>query len=202
VTDGVIKYSIEHSEIDTPPKFSGYGELEALRRRLFSLGLIGEKNGIGYGNLSTRAGNSNAFFITATQTGDRQKLGREHYTYISKYDFDTFMVFSQGIHKPSSEALSHAMIYEVDAAIKAVIHVHSFPLWEYMIGINDLATTAAYGTAEMVSEIAALYSTIDPLTNNAFVMKGHEEGIIIFGRDAQEAELALYAIIRDYLADA
>ena len=48
--DGVIKYSIENQRQNTP-LFSGYDELERLRTRLFTLGLIGEKDGIGYGNL-------------------------------------------------------------------------------------------------------------------------------------------------------
>jgi len=56
------------------PFFKKYDELEALRVRLFALGLIGETpDGIGFGNLSLRAGKG-SFFITATQTGKRSKL--------------------------------------------------------------------------------------------------------------------------------
>jgi ribulose-5-phosphate 4-epimerase/fuculose-1-phosphate aldolase len=196
--DGVIKYSIEHQKQDTP-LFSGYEQLEALRTRLFTLGLIGEKDGIGYGNLSMRHEGSKSFFITATQTGRKQTLAREYYTYISEYDFSHFKVISQGTHKPSSEALSHAMIYAVDERIKTVIHIHSLPLWNFMQVKNYLATTAEYGTAEMVEEIAGLYDNIDPMMNNAFVMKGHEEGIITFGQSVEEAELILYNIMRAYL---
>ena len=196
--DGIIKYSIEH-QTDATPLFSGYNKLEALRRRLFALGLIGEKEGIGYGNLTMRYEESNSFFVTATQTGNMQTLTREHYTYVSDYDFSTFKVISQGSHKPSSEALSHAMIYAIDERINAVIHIHSLALWEFMKVQGALATTAEYGTAEMVEEIAVLYDTLDPLANNAFVMKGHEEGIITFGRNAEEAEFILYNIIQAYL---
>ena len=196
--DGIIKYSIDHQTAATP-LFSGYDELEALRKRLFALGLIGEKEGIGYGNLSMRLEGSKSFFVTATQTGNMQSLTREYYTYIGDYEFDTFKVISQGAHKPSSEALSHAMIYAIDERITAVIHIHSLALWRYMKAQDTLATTAAYGTAEMVEEIRELYNTLDPLTNNAFVMKGHEEGIITFGRSVEEAELILYNIIQAYL---
>ena len=198
--DGVIKYSIEHQRQETP-LFSGYDQIEALRTRLFTLGLIGEKDGIGYGNLSMRDDRSKSFFITATQTGRKHTLSREYYTYISDYDFSTFKVISQGTHKPSSEALSHAMIYDIDERIKTVIHIHSLPLWNFMQAKNHLATTAEYGTAEMVEEIAGLYNNIDPMMNNAFVMKGHEEGIITFGQSAVEAELILYNIIRAYLQE-
>ena len=199
--DGVIKYRIEHQTAETP-LFSGYEQLEALRTRLFTLGLIGEKNGIGYGNLSMRYEGSKSFFITATQTGRKQILSREYYTYISDYDFSTFKVISQGTHKPSSEALSHAMIYAIDDRITTVIHIHSLALWKFMKAKNTLATTAEYGTAEMVEEIAGLYTNLDPMMNNAFVMKGHEEGIITFGRSVEEAELALYAIMQAYLQEA
>jgi ribulose-5-phosphate 4-epimerase/fuculose-1-phosphate aldolase len=198
--DGVIKYSIEHQSTSTP-LFSGYEQLEALRTRLFTLGLIGEKDGIGYGNLSMRHEGSKSFFITATQTGRKYTLSREYYTYISDYDFSTFKVISQGKHKPSSEALSHAMIYAIDDRITTVIHIHSLALWKFMQAKNDLATTAEYGTAEMVEEIAGLYTDLDPMMNNAFVMEGHEEGIITFGISVEEAELALYAVMQAYLLE-
>ncbi len=196
--DGIIKYSIEHQTTSTPP-FSGYVQLEALRTRLFTLGLIGEKDGIGYGNLSMRHEGSKSFFITATQTGRRQMLSREYYTYISDYDFSTFKVISQGTHKPSSEALSHAMIYAIDDKITTVIHIHSLALWKFMKTKDYFFTTAEYGTAEMVEEIVGLYDNFDPMMHNAFVMKGHEEGIITFGRSMEEAELALYTIMQAYL---
>jgi len=196
--DGVIKYGIEHQTTDTPP-FSAYEQLEALRARLFTLGLIGEKDGIGYGNISMRNDKSKSFFITATQTGRKLTLSREYYTYISDYNFNTFKVISQGLHKPSSEALSHAMIYAIDERIGTVIHIHSLALWKFMKAKNYLATTAEYGTAKMADEIAGLYSDLDPIINNAFVMKGHEEGVITFGRSAKEAELALYSVMQAYL---
>ena len=198
--DGIIKYSIEHQSASTP-LFSGYEQLEALRTRLFTLGLIGEKDGIGYGNLSMRYEESKSFFITATQTGRKQTLSREYYTYISNYNFSTFKVISQGAHKPSSEALSHAMIYAIDDRITTVIHIHSLALWKFMKAKNILATTAEYGTAEMAEEIAGLYTNLDPMMNNVFVMKGHEEGIITFGRSVEEAELILYNIMKAYLQE-
>ena len=198
MTDGVIKYSIEHQSASTP-LFSDYEQLEALRTRLFTLGLIGEKDEIGYGNLSMRHEGSSSFFITATQTGRKQTLSREYYTYISNYDFSTFKVISQGTHKPSSEALSHAMIYAIDNRITTVIHIHSLALWKFMKAKNNLFTTAEYGTADMIEEIEGLYNNLDPMMHNTFVMKGHEEGIITFGRSAEEAELVLYSIIQAYL---
>ena len=197
--DGVIKYQIDHQEGGTPA-FYDFKALETLRRRLFALGLIGENSeGIGYGNISMRYQESDTFFITATQTGDKSHLMQECYTYVNHYDFSTFTLSSQGAYKPSSEALSHAMIYSINPEIGAVIHIHSRPLWNFMIRNNSLHTTAEYGTKMMVSEIASLYKERDPFRNNIFVMRGHEEGVISFGRNTDEAESALYAMIRQYL---
>ncbi len=198
--DGVIKYHVQHHNTKTPG-FSQYAELEALRSRLFALGLIGETpNGIGYGNLSFRNKGEREFTITATQTGKQPKLQPAEYIRITDYNFDTFTVYSEGEYKPSSEALSHAMIYEIHPEIQAVIHIHSKPLWQMMIATDALATTAEYGTTDMAHEIANLYLSRDPFKYNAFVMKGHEDGIITFGKTIQDAELKLYQIIRASLA--
>ncbi|MDQ6983286.1 MAG: class II aldolase/adducin family protein, partial [Ghiorsea sp.] len=96
-------------------------------------------------------------------------------------------------------SLSHAMIYEVHHGIGAVIHVHSNALWQMMIDTNALVTTAEYGTTEMVHEIASLYQSRNPFEDNAFVMKGHEDGIITFGKNIEEAELRLYHIIANLM---
>ncbi|MEA3491527.1 MAG: class II aldolase/adducin family protein [Campylobacterota bacterium] len=196
--EGVVKYEVQH--LSTPSeKFKGYKKLEALRRRLHALGLIGEKDGIGYGNISMRDREGGSFFITATQTGSHSNLSAKYYTEISSYDFDAFKVVSQGDYPPSSEALSHAMVYELAPEIGVVIHFHSLALWEFLIERDILFTTAQYGTAEMITEIDELYQTHDPLIDNAFVMRGHREGVMVFGRDLEEAELTLDGFIGAYL---
>jgi len=197
--DGVIKFNVEH-EYTGAPIFDAFEQLEALRTRLFTLGLIGETpDGIGYGNVSHRFNNDASFFITATQTGKQPSLTQDEYTFIERCAFDSFTVFSKGNLKPSSESLSHAMIYEVHPDIGAVIHVHSSALWQMMIDTNALATTAKYGTTGMVHEIASLYQSRNPFEHNAFVMKGHEDGIITFGKNIEEAELRLYHIIANLM---
>ncbi|MEN8302751.1 MAG: class II aldolase/adducin family protein [Campylobacterota bacterium] len=196
--DGVIKYSIEHTTKDAPT-FKDYKSLEALRSRLFALGLIGVQDGIGYGNISLREEKRGSFFITATQTGELSSLTKEYYTYIEAYDFANFSVNSFGKHKPSSEALSHAMIYQINPEINAVIHIHSKALWEFMKKNSSLFTTAEYGTVEMVTEIASLYENKNPFSDSIFVMRGHEDGVIAFGKNVKEAELTLYKMIKEYL---
>ena len=197
--EGVVKYSIEHSKEEVSAPFLHYDAIESVRSHLVALGLIGEKAGIGYGNLSVRDTTTSGFFITATQTGALSALLPEHYSYVYRYSFNDFVVYSQGMHPPSSEALSHAMIYNIHPDITAVIHIHSLALWEYMIAHRYPATTAAYGTKEMVDEIATLYTTKDPFVENALVMRGHHEGIMTFGASLHEAQLRLYNILKCYL---
>ncbi len=198
--DGVIKYSIAHQIAETPD-FKHYKALESVRSNLFTLGVIGELDGVGYGNISIRYNNSKAFFITATQTGSRQTLDKEFYTYVYEYDFFHFKLFSKGLHKPSSEALSHALIYSLDEQIDAVIHIHSPELWQFMQEQNYLFTQAEYGTREMVQEIKALYRNKDPFHNNIFVMKGHKDGIICFGKNILEAQRKIFQILHHYLKE-
>lgn len=197
--DGVIKYHVQHRNAPTPP-FTNFTTMEALRSRLFTLGLIGETaDGIGYGNISSRDGDQ-AFFITASQTGKLPRLKPTDYAHVHDYNISAFTVYSTGLHQASSEALSHAMIYQIDPAIQAVIHVHSAPLWQMMKAMHAdqsgaLATHAEYGTVAMAKEIAALYAHTDPFAHNALVMLGHEDGLMTFGTSAQDAERSLYRLI-------
>ena len=200
--DGVIKYTIDHTTFDARIPYDMYGELEAVRTRLHHLGLIGVyEDGIGYGNISLKESRDKTFYITSTQTGHLSQLGTSLYTRVDDYDFNTFTLHSKGKKKPSSEALSHAMIYELDPAIQAVIHIHSAPLWRFMIEKGDLSTAAEYGTHEMTEEITRLYQTSKPLEQPLFVMKGHEEGIIVFGKSLKEAEIILLGMVKKYLQD-
>ncbi|OQX59674.1 MAG: hypothetical protein B5M52_02690 [Helicobacteraceae bacterium 4484_230] len=201
MNDGIIKYSIEHTVFDARIPYDLYGELEAVRSRLHCLGLIGvNAEGIGYGNISAKesAGDS-IFYITATQTGHLEKLGTSLYTQVTECDFNTFVLKSKGKKKPSSEAFSHAMVYGLDPAIRAVIHIHSLALWKFMLRRKDLATKAPYGTQAMTEEIRNLYSKQKPLDSPMFVMKGHEEGVMVFAESLQRAEKELLGLLGDYL---
>ena len=193
--DGVIKYHFEFhpSEVLDP---SLWGDIEAVRGRLFALGLIGvTEDGIGFGNISQRKG-GDSFVITGTQTGDRPLLSAEHYALVEEYDDREFYLKSSGKIKPSSEALTHGTLYRLSPKIGAVIHVHSLALWAFMLKENYLKTEKVeYGSIEMIDEVNRIFSSLDPLTHPKFVMAGHEEGIMVFGENLQKAEFTLYALI-------
>ncbi len=197
--DGVIKYNFDFQKSEPLDK-SQFSDIEATRKRLYALGLIGVyADGIGYGNISKRV-NPTSFIITGTQTGYLKSLKAEHYAFVEAYDDKEFYLKSSGAIKPSSEALTHGTIYNLSDEVGAVIHIHSKVVWDFMLKNNYLKTAdVEYGTVAMIDEVNRIFSTIDPLSNAKFVMLGHEEGVMSFGRDLAEAELVLYEILGSIL---
>jgi len=202
IDDGVVKYSLEF-EKTKPILANECKKIEEIREMLFSLGLIGAyENGIGYGNISIRHKNTSQFVITATQTGELKNLTSHDYSLVTDVNFDTFKTFAKGASKPSSESITHAAIYALNSNINAVIHVHNEKLWDFMLkNTKEYLSTndTPYGTPEMVEDINNMYNSINPLENNAFVMKGHFEGVVTFGKDLKEAQEVLYKIIKKLL---
>ncbi|MCP4971531.1 MAG: class II aldolase/adducin family protein [Arcobacter sp.] len=195
--EGVIKYSLKYKNTGEI-SLKECNKIESVRSRLFALGLIGAySNGIGYGNISLKTKTKSSFVITATQTGELEKLSSKCYSLVEKVDFKKFKTYAKGPSKPSSEAITHACIYSLNKDIKAVIHVHNEKIWDYMLKNNYLSTNdTPYGTLEMVEDIKNIYKNIDPFLHNAFVMKGHFEGVVTFGETLKDAEKTLYQIIQ------
>ena len=196
--DGVIKYQLDFTPT-SPLEPSSFLEIERVRERLFALKLIGVQEGIGYGNISQRV-DGGSFVITGTQTGHLEKLEDKHYSLIEEYRDREFYLKSSGAIKPSSEALTHGTIYNLDKDINAVIHVHSKSMWRFMLKGDYLKTEdVEYGSIEMIEEVNRIFSNTNPLLNPKFVMTGHEDGVMMFGRDLKEAELTLFSILGQML---
>jgi ribulose-5-phosphate 4-epimerase/fuculose-1-phosphate aldolase len=88
----------------------------------------------------------------------------------------------------SSEALTHAAIYALDPGIRAVVHVHNADLWHALIDrIPTTSREITYGTPEMAREFQRLYADTDFRAQGIAVMGGHEEGIVSFGKDINQA---------------
>ncbi len=197
--DGVVKYDFTFNRSKALRR-GLIAPIESCRARLYAMGLIGVyDNGIGYGNISRRA-EEGSFVITGTQTGHLPKLTPKYYSLVEACDDRNFCLRASGAVKPSSEALTHGTVYELSSEINAVIHIHSMALWKFMLDGDYLRTAdVEYGTIEMIEEVIRIYEDIDPLANPIFAMAGHEEGIICFGRDMDEAEGVLYGLLRVYL---
>jgi L-ribulose-5-phosphate 4-epimerase len=183
-----IKFSCEcvSGEIAS---FSGLAELNAYRRKLLDLHLIGvDPKGIGFGNLSVREGATKKFYITGSATGGIHELTLANCAKVVACDFERNQVRYEGSVSPSSESLTHAAIYESDATAGAVVHCHNSKLWAALL--NQAPTTAKaaeYGTPEMAYEIMQLFGRTGPQTRKIVVMAGHEGGILTFGKDLEEA---------------
>lgn len=178
---GYIQYECEWE--DAAPPFVP-PELIAWRDRLHSLGLIGVyPDGIGFGNISVRTGES--FLISGTATGHLPHLGPEHFAEVIGFDIAGNRVRCRGRVKASSEALSHAAVYRNDPATRAVIHVHHLPTWETLRGkVPTTDPAAEAGTPAMADAIAEV---MNRGTDGFFVMGGHREGLIAYGPTLDDA---------------
>ncbi|MDH3265593.1 MAG: class II aldolase/adducin family protein [Gammaproteobacteria bacterium] len=194
--EGYIKYVSDWTPgPDADP--AAATELEAWRRPLHDAGLVGyyADLGIGFGNISIRGNAARQFIISGTQTGHLQTTNGSHYALVTDYDIEKNRVSSTGPVEASSESLTHAAIYELDAAINGVVHVHSKLLWSALL--NQIPTTdasVAYGTPEMAREFARLCHETDFAETGIAVMAGHEEGIISIGASLQEAAMRVLRI--------
>jgi L-ribulose-5-phosphate 4-epimerase len=163
------------------------GELIAWRDRLYRLGLIGVyPDGIGFGNLSVRVGES--FIVSGTATGRLEAVGPEHFTEVVGSDFAANWVRCRGPVEASSESLSHAAVYRAAPSASAVVHVHHLGLWEQLYGV--LPTTdpkAEAGTPEIAWAIEELFRRGGVREAGLFVMGGHREGLMAFGGTLDEA---------------
>ena len=185
---GVVKFQCEHVAVELAP-FSGFDELNACRRRLLQLRMIGvDACGIGYGNLSVRAGDASQFYITGSGTGRRPQLTLADYAHVTAYDFARNWLRCEGRTIASSESLTHAAVYESDPQVRAVIHCHARELWTRLLD-RAPATSAdvEYGTPEMAFEVQRLFRETRVRDEQVFAMAGHPDGIVAFSATADNA---------------
>lgn len=186
--EGIIKYDQSGFRFIDPLPKQEYAVVETYRKMLNDMNLIGVyENGLGYGNISRRKNylrlkrtKRPQFIITGTQTGHLKDLTGEHYTRVIDFDIQEFSVTAQGSVRASSETVTHASIYEMNAFIGAVIHIHNKAVWNYMIaeGYPSTGKWIPYGTYEMAVSVK---ECIGDATQGLIVMKGHEEGVIAYG---------------------
>lgn len=199
-TEGVIKYKLDHVYARLKEDLS-ISEINSWRTLLFKKQLIGQiksrYEGYGFGNISQRTGQINSktvqFIISGTQTGAIEHLSRNHYCHVIKANPTENSISSIGKTKPSSEALTHASVYQQDNKIRAVIHVHSPVIWNNTRQLKLAYTSAdiVYGTPEMAFEVERLMQTDQLRTEKIFCMLGHEDGVIAFAEDLKTATLLL-----------
>ncbi len=183
-----IKFACERAAAEIT-SFDGLAELNAYRRKLLQLRLIGvDANSIGFGNLSIRDGTTNNFYITGSATSGMPELALADCARVVAYDFKRNWLRCEGSAIASSESLTHAAVYESDAKAGAVIHCHDSKLWAALLNQAPTSSKAVeYGTPEMAYEVTRLFKITDVQQRRIFVMAGHEGGIVAFGRDLEGA---------------
>ena len=190
--EGTIQFAYELTPTtDVLLQSDTYAELSAWRSILCELELLGQTPekyaGYAYGNLSIRSGEADEFIITASQTSGEKDLYPEHLVRVTNCNLERFWVDARGQEPPSSESLTHAMVYSADTRIKCVFHVHSTVIWQHRSALKLPQTPAdvSYGSPAMITAVAQLMDANQsrPLT---FATAGHEDGIFACGHTPRD----------------
>lgn len=195
--EGVIKFDCRY-RLGAPLDPDHLRDLNAWRKILYQLELIGQNParyaGLGFGNISCRApralgGQSDGFIISGSQTGGIPDLDACHYALIRFCDPRINRVEAEGPIAPSSESLTHGVLYGLDPRVGCVMHAHSPHIWRQSARLDLPRTRAevAYGTPEMADEVARLWRQGALGERGIFSMGGHEDGVLAFGQSCAEA---------------
>lgn len=193
-TEGTIQFAYE---LATPTARDALDpslmpSLSAWRTMLKRLELLGQApdryDGFGYGNLSGRSNaQEQGFVITASQTSGVKNLREEHLVQITGYNLSRFWVDAVGEQPPSSETLTHAMIYAADSRINWVFHVHCPEIWSNSeaLGLPSTGADVSYGSLDMVRAVADLLASNQsrPLV---FTTLGHHDGVFALGANSRD----------------
>ncbi len=212
VDEGAIKFQPEHRTIALHPRHRELAcQLISWREILAQTRLVGQApdryGGFGYGNVSARVGPPGAprrrrsFLITATQTSGKQCMSLSDFCVVESFDPRRNRVESHGESMPSSESMTHGAVYGLGAHIRFVFHSHSPVIWERARALRIPTTDArvGYGTPEMAAEVERLFRETPLPDLGILAMGGHEDGILSFGRNAEEAgQITLRYLARAY----
>ena len=197
-SEGVIKYRLAYAPGELPPN----ADLDGLFRwfrRCRAEGLIGRDpgryDGIAYGNISQRL--AHGFVISGTQTGGKTALSEQDLSWVTACDAVGNRLEAGGPARPSSEAMTHAQVYQTLAQVNAVIHVHSPLIWRNAsrLHLPTTAASAAYGTPAMAAEVARLLTAASAEDSGLFVMGGHEDGVVAYAQDMDSAGDLLFTTL-------
>lgn len=199
--EGAIRFSFDLRRGDAADAIpaDAFRYLTAWRDILRRLRLLGRDprryDGYHYGNLSVRDPScSRRFFVTASQTSGRPRVSARQIVRIDACDAARFVLTATGTAAPSSESISHAMLYAADPAIGWIMHGHSATIWQHAAALRLPCTPAEveYGSPAMARAVGELLTARRerPLV---FATLGHTDGVFAAGADADSTGLALVA---------
>jgi ribulose-5-phosphate 4-epimerase/fuculose-1-phosphate aldolase len=203
--EGVIRFKAKHrwAALDRDVHGALADLLIAWRDRLLWVGLVGrDRNrycGVGFGNVSGRLPpfpgppGARPFLITGTQTGGRPTLTLADLCVVTRYRPECNRVESFGLVRPSSESMTHAVLYDAGPTIRFVFHGHSPAIWVQAsaLGLPVTDPTADYGTPAMCQEVQRLLRDPEVARRQVLIMGGHQDGVLAFAESADEAGRAL-----------
>jgi hypothetical protein len=116
---------------------------------------------------------------------------------VTRYDPECNRVESFGLVRPSSESMTHGVLYDADPAIRFVFHGHSSDIWERAraMGLPASEPRAGYGTSAMCKEVRGLLRIPEVARGRLLVMGGHQDGVLAFGETAGQAGRALLDLL-------
>lgn len=197
-TEGVIKFRLE---LEKAP----LGALEAaksllpVRDRLRVLNLLGEDaGGYGFGNLSQLAETSGRVVVSASQTSQVVQGSLDDFTEILDYSLTENWVKARGPKAPSSEVLTHLLLYAQSPRIGAVIHVHHHLLWKHCLAHFPATDEGVeYGTLAMANEMKRIWRLQDDESQGVIAMTSHLDGVVVYASDLSVAEKILLNTLKE-----
>jgi L-ribulose-5-phosphate 4-epimerase len=193
--EGVIQFDLQWQQ--TGVIQADLAALNAWRDILCKLELIGQDprryEGYGFGNVSQRHGTGNQFVISGTQTGHIRSIEECHYALVTEFDPSSNRVTAEGPVRPSSESMTHGVIYSLDESVNCILHVHSPAIWNAASKLSLPLTHADvdYGTPAMAAEVSRLFAETDVNKQGLFAMAGHQDGVVSFGSTPEQAGVRL-----------
>lgn len=196
--EGVTQFKASHStRALNPQECTPLAPLLKWREIFIRLEMVGGENpdryqGLGFGNLSGRL-STQGFLITGSQTGHLPSMSREDFAVVTQCYPQSNHVVSHGIRAPSSEAMTHGILYKLDPEIFWVFHVHSPEIWlkRHLLKLPCTSPEVGYGTPEMALEVASLLGASSTCSQRIIAMGGHEDGLLCFSADADRCGQAL-----------
>ncbi len=146
--------------------------------------------------LSLRAGTNSGFYITGTGAGDSKALDPKQIALVESFDISANRVSCSGPVRVSAGTISHAVIYESLPETRAVILVqHQLYREKLLHQVPTTAEEAGWGTIAQSEEIARLLRDSDAPEKHIIVLGAAPGGILVFGKNLDEAGSYLLAYI-------
>ena len=150
---------------------------------------------IGFGNVSLRRGETEAFIISGTNTGGRETLTAGEYVLVESVDVERNSLVCRGHINASAESMSHAAVYAALPSVRCVAHVHSEDLWKKAARTLPMTPeAAAYGTPDIARaiDIVCRHQGVCP---GLLAMGGHLPGFMFYA----ESGAGVIELVRETL---